>query len=58
MYKVLKVIRAAAETSLNYANKYLHVTFVFDECQHFGAPKGFEHHLYNVCSYLNKATKN
>ena len=47
MYKVLKVIRAAAETSLNYANKFLHVTFVFDECQHFGAPKGFEHHLYN-----------
>ena len=48
MYKVLKVIRAAAETSLNYANKYLHVTFVFDKCQHFSAHKGFKHHLYNV----------
>ena len=47
MYIVLKVIRAEAETSLNYANKYLHVTFVFDERQHFSAHKGFEHHLYN-----------
>ena len=32
----------------NYANKYLHVTFVFDDSQHFSAPKGFKHLLYNV----------
>ena len=31
----------------NYANKYLHVTFVFDDGQHFSAHKGFKHLLYH-----------
>ena len=32
----------------NYANKYLHVTFVFDDGQHFSAHKGFKHLLYQA----------
>ena len=39
-----EVIRAEAETSLlNHENKYLDVTFVFDEYQLFRAHKGYQH---------------
>ena len=46
MCLVPKVTGQKPKLVFSNANKYLDVTFVFDDGQHFSAHKGFKHHLY------------
>ena len=48
MCLIPKVTGQKPKLVFSNANKYLDVTFVFDDGQHFSAHKGFKHHLYKV----------